>query len=201
MSTEDEFEEDLTGGTDDENVSEETGGSSDADKIQDLMDKVAELANDRLRMAAEMQNTRKRLVKQQQEDYKYRHQDILRDLAEVIDNFERAIQASEESGDFHAFHEGIEMIEKQFTGMLTEKYNLERFGEIGEAFDPGFHEAMMMEESPDTDGEVIKQVYQSGYRLHNRIIRPAKVVVSKSAPLGDSMDNEDDQKNDQTGVK
>ena len=81
-------------------------------QIQSLNDKIAELEELRLRMAAENQNTRKRLVKQQQDAYKYRHQDILRDMAEVMDNFERAIESSAESRDFDTFHEGIVMIEK-----------------------------------------------------------------------------------------
>jgi molecular chaperone GrpE len=132
-------------------------------------------------MAAENQNTRKRLVKQQQDAYKYRHQDILRDLADVIDNFERAIESSADSRDFDTFHEGILMIEKQFSGMLTERYGLERIGVEGEAYDPSLHEAMMSEESPDVEEETVKQVFQAGYRLHDRILRPAKVVVAKPA--------------------
>lgn len=152
----------------------------------------AELKEKILRMAAENQNTRKRLVKQQQDAYKYRHQDILRDLAEVMDNFERAIESSVDSRDFDTFHEGILMIEKQFSGMLTERYGLERIGSEGEAYDPAAHEAMMLEESSDVEVETIKQVFQAGYRLHERILRPAKVVVYKPAPAAVTEDAEND---------
>ena len=163
-------------------------------QIQSLNDKIAELEELRLRMAAENQNTRKRLVKQQQDAYKYRHQDILRDMAEVMDNFERAIESSAESRDFDTFHEGIVMIEKQFSGMLTEKYALERIGEEGDAFDPAAHEAMMMNESADVEVETVTQVFQAGYRLHDRVLRPAKVVVSKPASISDDeSENEGDK--------
>lgn len=152
-----------------------------ADPVADTAAENAELKEQILRMAAENQNTRKRLVKQQQDAFKYRHQDILTDLAEIIDNFERAIESSADSRDFDTFHEGILMIEKQFSGMLIERYGLEKFGTSGEAYDPALHEAMMSEESSEVEDETVKQVYQAGYRLHDRILRPAKVVVVKPA--------------------
>lgn len=166
----------------DEVVDEELAGdNSGLDEVKSLKDMVADLEDRLLRLAADNQNTRKRLVKQQQDAFKYRHQDILRDLVEVIDNFERAIESSVESRDFDNFHEGILMIEKQFSGMLTEKYSLDRFGSEGDVFDPAAHEAMMVEENSEAVGETVKQLFQAGYRLHDRIIRPAKVVVMKPA--------------------
>lgn len=150
-------------------------------EVEDLKTKVSELEDTILRMAAENQNTRKRLVKQQQDAHRYRHQDILGDLANTIDNFERAIDSAKDSRDFDAFYEGIVMIEKQFSGMLMEKYGLERIGMEGKPFDPSAHEAVFMEESPDVEEDMIKQVYQAGYSLHDRVLRPAKVVVLKPA--------------------
>jgi molecular chaperone GrpE len=176
--------------TQDENdVQEET----DINPVMRLEAENAELREKLLRMAAENQNTRKRLVKQQQDAHKYRHQDILRDLAEVIDNFERAIVSSTDSRDFDTFHEGILMIEKQFSGMLAERYGLERIGVEGEPFDPAAHEAMMMEESPDVESESVKQVYQAGYRLHDRVLRPAKVVIWKPTQTEDAGDGDNEE--------
>lgn len=164
-------------------------------ELEALTAKNAELEDLLLRMAAENQNTRKRLVKQQQDAYKYRHQDILRDLVDVVDNFERAIESSAESRDFDTFHQGILMIEKQFSGMLTEKYSLVRFGSEGEPFDPISHEAMMVEESSDVTAETVKQVYQAGYRLHDRILRPVKVVVAKPVPKMEDDESISDENN------
>ena len=173
--------EDLENPVDDTPETEEI-----VDETAVLLEENVELKEKILRMAAENQNTRKRLVKQQQDAHTYRHQDILRDLADVIDNFERAIESSVDSRDFDTFHEGILMIEKQFSGMLTEKYGLERIGTVGEEYDPAAHEAMMLEESSDVEVETIKQVFQAGYRLHERVLRPAKVVIYK--PAGDKTD-------------
>jgi len=176
--------------------SEENGTEDAVEQIDDvdrLTAENAELKDKILRMAAENQNTRKRLVKQQQDAFKYRHQDILRDLAEVIDNFERAIDSSTESKDFDSFHEGIMMIVRLFSGMLTEKYGLEKVGGEGEPFDPSAHEAVMMEESTDVETDTVKQVYQTGYRLHDRVLRPAKVVVFKPAVVEDGTENAEDQ--------
>ena len=162
-------------------IEESRDDAEEVDEVEALKAEVNDLKEKILRMAAENQNTRKRLVKQQQDAYQYRHQDILRDLAEVIDNFERAIESSTDSKDFDSFHEGILMIEKQFSGMLTERYGLERIGVEGETFDPSAHEAMMMEESSEVKEDTVKQVFQAGYRLHDRVLRPAKVVIFKPA--------------------
>lgn len=170
-------EENLTEEVESEGIAETAEGAEV--NIEALEAEITDLKEKILRMAAENQNTRKRLVRQQQDAHRYRHQDILRDLAEVIDNLERAIESSSESKDFDTFHEGILMIEKQFSGMLCEKYGLEKIGVEGEAFDPSAHEAMMMEESSDVETETVKQVFQAGYRLHERVLRPAKVIVMK----------------------
>ena len=185
--TDENIVDEANADTQDDNVVQE---ETDIDPVSRLEEENAELREKLLRMAAENQNTRKRLVKQQQDAHKYRHQDILRDLADVIDNFERAIVSSTDSRDFDTFHEGILMREKQFSGMLTERYGLERIGVEGEPFDPAAHEAMMMEESSDVENESVKQVYQAGYRLHDRVLRPAKVVVWKPAPDVDSVKTE-----------
>jgi len=185
--TEEEVLEDTAVETPEVEESIEESADEPADEALSLANENTELKEQILRMAAENQNTRKRLVKQQQDAHKYRHQDILRDLADVIDNFERAIESSAGSRDFDTFHEGILMIEKQFSGMLTERYGLERIGVEGEAYDPSLHEAMMSEESPDVEEETVKQVYQAGYRLHERVLSPVseQAEETQDAETGD----------------
>ncbi|VDB00025.1 Heat shock protein GrpE [Olavius algarvensis spirochete endosymbiont] len=162
---------------------EDTAETQIPDESEDELDILraenTDLKEQILRMAAENQNTRKRLVKQQQDAYRYRHQDILRDLALVIDNFERAIETSIDSKDFDAFHKGIVMIERQFKGLLNENYGFERIGSEGDIYDPAIHEAVSLEESSEVPENTVKQILQSGYRLYERVLRPAKVVVLK----------------------
>jgi len=181
----------------DEEVSEtplEDLDESEPDIVKELKAEIAELNDKILRMAAENQNTRKRLVKQQQDAHQYRHQDILRDLTEVVDNFERAIESAAESKDFDTFYQGIVMIEKQFSGMLTERYNLERIGVVGEQFNPVTHEAITVVEEPEAETETVKEVFMPGYRLYERILKPAKVVVVKPvAALNADISEETDE--------
>jgi len=166
-------------------------GESTVDITEALRAENAELNDRILRMAAENQNTRKRLVKQHQDAHQYRHQDILRDLTEVVDNFERAIESAAESRDFDTFYNGITMIEKQFKGMLVERYNLERVGAAGEEFNPVFHEALSMVEDPDMKTDTVKQVLQSGYRLHDRVLKSAKVVIARPSVLNSTETSEE----------
>jgi molecular chaperone GrpE len=99
-------------------------------------------------------------------------------VIQIIDDFERAIKSSEESRDFDAFHDGVALIEKQFTSMLERKWGLQRFDSEGEEFDPQKHEAVTTEEVED-DGETrVLEEYQKGYFLHDRVLRSAKVKVS-----------------------
>ena len=103
---------------------------------------------------------------------------LLLDIVEIIDNFERAIRSADESHDFTAFHDGIVMIEKQFTSMLERKWELVRFDSEGEEFDPQRHEAMLTEEREDHEHSIVLEDLQKGYLLRDKVLRPAKVKVS-----------------------
>ena len=154
-------------------------------KVEELENEVASLKDQMLRKQAEMDNFRKRLLKDKEDSIKYSNSNLLTDLITVIDNFERAIQSSTQSKDFDSFHSGIELIEKQFTGMLENNWGLKRIKSVGEEFDPQKHEAIGMEESSEYDVETVVEDYQKGYILHDRVLRPAKVKVavpSKGVP-------------------
>ena len=97
---------------------------------------------------------------------------------EVIDNFELAIKSSEESQDFASFHEGIDLIEKQFLNMLENRYGLKRFDSEGGEFDPEKHEAIAVDQDGEGDTQTVVEVYQNGYMLHERVLRHAKVKVA-----------------------
>jgi molecular chaperone GrpE len=154
---------------------------------QQAMEKMSaeldELKNQYLRKQADFENFRKRMFREKEEAIKYANSNLLLDLVTIIDDFERAIKSSEESKDFDTFYSGIELIEKQFTGMLEKKYGLKRFNSAGEAFDPEKHEALMMEETSDFEPETVIEDFQKGYMLHDRVLRHSKVKVSR-APAG-----------------
>jgi molecular chaperone GrpE len=149
--------------------------------IADLEREIAELKDQLLRKSADFDNYRKRMHREKEEFASYANRELLLDIVPIIDDFERAIKSAEESHDFQAFHDGIVMIEKQFTSMLERKWKLVRFDSIGEEFDPQRHEAMMTEEVPGHEHPVVLEDFQKGYLLHDRVLRPAKVKVSMPA--------------------
>ncbi|MDC7220238.1 MAG: nucleotide exchange factor GrpE [Spirochaetales bacterium] len=181
-----------------ENVSSEVGEDdfcevedSMEEELNTLKDENGSLKDQLLRKTADFENYRKRMLREKQDTVKFGNQEILKDLIEVIDNFERALNASNDSKDFDSFYDGISMIEQQFTNMLSSKYNLTKMTDSGEEYDPNCHEALMMEENGDVTVPTVMEIYQTGYLLHDRVLRPAKVKVGKPAAeaAGDEENN------------
>jgi molecular chaperone GrpE len=132
-----------------------------------------------LRKTADFENFRKRMFREKDEGIKYANAALLAEIIVVIDDFERAIQSSGESRDFDSFHQGVEMIEKRLVSLLEKNWGLKRFTSVGEEFDPQRHQAIALEESDQHEKAVVLEDYQKGYLLHDRVLRPAKVKVSK----------------------
>jgi len=154
-------------------------------KIADLEAKLAESNDQLLRKAADFENYRKRMTREKQEITDFANQSLLLDLLPVIDDFERAIKAGETYKDFASFYEGVIMIEKRLSSQLENKWGLKRFDSAGEPFDPNRHEALQVEESKGITEPVVKEDYEKGYLLKDRVIRFAKVKVlmpSESLP-------------------
>jgi molecular chaperone GrpE len=147
-------------------------------RIKELEEENSSLKEQYLRKQAEFENFRKRMTKEKADAISYANQQLLQDIIQIIDDFERAIRSSEESRDFDAFHDGVAMIEKQFTSMLERKWGLTRFHSEGEEFDPQKHEAVTTEEVEGDDTTQVLEEYQKGYFLHDRVLRSAKVKVS-----------------------
>jgi molecular chaperone GrpE len=150
-------------------------------RIAELETEVGDLTDSLLRKTADFDNYRKRMLREKEEFVTYANRELLLDIVAIIDDFERAIKSADESPDFSAFHDGIVMIEKQFTGMLERKWKLSRFDSAGEEFDPQKHEAMMTEDRSDHDVSTVLEDFQKGYMLHEKVLRPAKVKVSMPA--------------------
>jgi len=153
-------------------------------RIAELESASTELTDSLLRKTADFENYRKRMLREKEEFATYANRELLLDIVTIVDDFERAIRSADESHDFTTFHDGIVMIEKQFTSMLERKWKLVRFDSVGEEFDPRRHEAMMTEERSDHEQSMVLEDFQKGYMLHERILRPAKVKVSMPADTG-----------------
>ncbi len=132
---------------------------------------------DRLaRMQAEFDNARKRAQREQQDYRDYALSDTIKTLIPVMDSFDRALQSSPEKSEFHL---GVELIHKQLLDALT-KIGVQPIAAKGQQFDPRFHEAIEMVDREDAkDNEVIDEL-QRGYKLKDRLLRPAMVRVARN---------------------
>ncbi len=153
-----------------------------AGKLVEARKEFDELKDQYLRKQADFENFRKRMLREKEDSIKFANTTLLNDIIAVIDDFERALQSSEESKDFDALHSGIELIEKQMISMLETNWGLKRFDSAGQPFDPEKHEALMMEESSEYDTQTVVEDFMKGYLLHDRVIRHAKVKVANPAP-------------------
>ena len=135
-------------------------------------------ANDRnLRLMAEFDNFRRRSAKEQLELIETANGKLLEKLSEVQDNFERAFASENKAKDLEAFEKGMQMIYNQFAKILTEA-GLEQIDPTGAEFDPNCHEALMQQPSEIVPEGHVVTVFQKGYKLKNKILKTAKVIVS-----------------------
>ncbi|WP_292469145.1 nucleotide exchange factor GrpE [Methanolobus sp.] len=143
-----------------------------------VKDEAVELRDKLLRLTAEFDNFRKRSSREKEEYRKFAVEQIIIELLEVYDNFERALESARQTDDISSVITGVEMVFKQFTGIL-EKEGLQKIECEGTEFDPFLHEAMMHVEHPEHDENTVVDVCKPGYYLHTKVIRPAMVTVSK----------------------
>ncbi|MBQ3670510.1 MAG: nucleotide exchange factor GrpE [Treponema sp.] len=165
-----------------ENASEsgDSGAAEESaeEKIARLEKEIEDLKKEALYKAAENDNWRKRMMQQKEDAVAFANESLLSDLLDSLDNFDRTVEAAKDASDVKTIAEGITMINKGLVSMLENKYNLVGYGEVGDVFDPDIHEAIGMQEG-DVKEEQLAAVYLKGYKLKNRVIRHAKVMVVK----------------------
>lgn len=133
-----------------------------------------------LRTTADFDNFKKRAARERQEATKYANEGLLQKLIPILDNFDAALAATAtaKEGSAQSLQTGVNMILTQFRSALTEA-GLEEIDAAGRPFDPNFHEAVSQQESADVpEGQVLQQL-RKGYKLRDRLLRPATVVVAK----------------------
>ena len=136
-------------------------------------------ANDRvLRSQAEFENYRKRAQREMADDRKYASLPVIRDMLSIADNLDLAIQAAEKDASAGKLLDGVRMVVTLFNNVL-EQHQCTKIGGEGLPFDPNRHEAVMQEPSATLPAGMVTRIVRSGYQLHDRVIRPAQVFVSK----------------------
>ena len=160
-----------------EEKAEEKKELTPEEKIEQLEKENAELKDQLLRRAADFDNYRKRMMKEKQETFDYANANLLGDLLDSLDNFDRTLEAGATAKDVKSVVDGIKMINKGLVKMLEDKYGLVSFGKEGDEFNPDDHDAIGRTEDEKAKKETLMQVYLKGYKLKEKIIRHAKVMV------------------------
>ena len=148
--------------------------------IQALEAQLNDAREQALRAQAEAQNARRRAEQDVQKAHKFGQDKIIADLLPIVDNLERALAAIDREDEaMKSVVEGIELTHKSFVDTLT-RHNVSIHSPEGEPFDPQLHQAMTMLDNADVEPNTVLNVFQKGYSLNGRLVRPAMVVVSKA---------------------
>lgn len=153
----------------------------DASHLKSEVQRLQTLADDyqqrSLRTQADFDNFRKRTQKEKEDFAKYASSKLITELLPIIDNFERAISAAGDIADNDSFAKGVGMIFRQLEGVLKAE-GLEPMEAVGQPFNPEFHQAIMQVESDEHEEGIVVEEVQKGYKLKDRVLRPAMVKVS-----------------------
>ncbi len=180
---------------------EKDSDTKDAEKTDDplkemeakleSLEQEAKASYDRfLRVSAEFENYKKRAVREMNDFRKFANETFVKAMLPVIDNLDRAIEtASSDEQTNSSVVEGVSMTLKEILKVF-EQFNVKGFESLGKTFDPNFHQAVMQEETEDHPENTVIHELQKGYMMHDRLLRPAMVVVSKTKADPESQEND-----------
>ena len=174
----------------------EADSSEEESEEERLQEEVRSLKEDKIRVLAEMENLRKRFDREKIDSIKYGSVNFARDILSPGDNLERALSAINQEEDhpqsIKNLIEGLKMVQKEFSSAL-EKNGISKINSMNEKFDPNLHQAMMEVERDDLDEGIVVQEIQTGYMMHDRLLRPAMVGVSKKPKQNNTSDSQDEK--------
>lgn len=164
-----------------EEIEQELLEEEQVSETEQLQQQVADANDNVLRIQAEMQNMRRRAERDVENAHKFALDKFSADLLPVVDNLERALSAIDSADESQkAIAEGIELTLKSFLDVLV-RFKIEAVDPAGQPFDANLHQAVSMVPNPDMEPNTVMDVFQKGYTLNGRLIRPAMVVVSSAA--------------------
>lgn len=190
-----------TSATSQDNVTGEEGKKEAVDPKKEMEAKIESLeqeakeAHDRfLRVSAEFENYKKRAAREMEDFRKYANESFVKAVLPVVDNLDRAIESS--SNDGHANRsvvEGVDMTLKEILKVF-DQFGVKPFESLGKAFDPSFHQAMLQEETEEHPDNIVISEFEKGYMIHDRLLRPAMVVVSKKKDTPEAQETKNQDK-------
>lgn len=160
----------------------ETGSvEGSAGDLEAVRGELAETRDRWIRLNADFENFRRRTLKEREEAHQFGHQALAKDLLPAVDNLERAIDAARKSGvgDLESLLQGLELVQRDLESVLA-KHGVTEVEALGQTFDPSMHEALAQAPDDSVPANTVVKVFQRGYRLRDRLLRPAQVVVSKA---------------------
>ena len=168
------------------NVSDSVEKTSQVKNVNDdnskLNEEIENLKEEKLRILAEMENLRKRFEKDKIDSIKYGNHNLARDILTLGDNLSRALDAissdEKRSKSFNNLIDGLKIIQKEFV-MILEKHGVKKIESINKKFDHNYHQAMLEVETDEFNEGYVVQEIQSGFTMHDRLLRPSMVGVSK----------------------
>ena len=186
-----------------ENLKSEESDSQDTEENV-LREEIKILKEEKIRVLAEMENLRKRFEREKIDSIKYGSVNFARDILSPGDNLERALSAindeEEHSQSIKNLIDGLLMVKKELSTAL-EKHGVTKIDSLNKKFDPNLHQAMMEVENNDLDEGVVVQEIQTGYVMHDRLLRPAMVAVSKKTQKTSEEENSKELKSDNEDSK
>ncbi|MRH43072.1 nucleotide exchange factor GrpE [Aquibacillus halophilus] len=175
---EDEIVEDAEQELVDETTEEIAENETVDSELENLKQEKEEMRERLLRLQAEYDNFRKRTQKEKEADRKYKSQALVTELLPVVDSFERALSIEVNDESTSSFVEGVKMVYRQLTDALG-KEGVEEIKTTGEEFDPHLHQAVMQVEDDQYESNIVLEELQKGFKLKDRVIRPAMVKVNQ----------------------
>lgn len=166
--------------TQDSNQSHEAAAPENAHlaQIEDLKLQVDKFKNEYLYMRAEFDNYKRNAIKERSDVLKYGSERVISEILNVVDNFERALEAKVTPENLSVFVKGVEMTSVELKNVL-QKYGVSEVETQNKPFDPMMHEALSSEETTTIPEGHVFRVFKKAYKLHDKVIRPAQVVVAK----------------------
>ena len=168
------------------NVSDSVEKTSQVKNVNDdnskLNEEIENLKEEKLRILAEMENLRKRFEKDKIDSIRYGNHNLARDMLTLGDNLSRALEAissdEKRSESFNNLIDGLKIVQKEFV-MILEKHGVKKIESINKKFDHNYHQAMLEVETDEFNEGYVVQEIQSGFTMHDRLLRPSMVGVSK----------------------
>lgn len=162
----------------DENEETKEDSIQENNEVEEKIIELDQMEDQLLRLRADFSNYKRRTEESKSKMIDYALESVIKDILPIIDDFERALNSAETEIKEKSFYEGVELIYGQLKKVLTDN-SVEEIDALGEEFDPNVHHAVFMEETEEYDENVVMEVMQKGYKLKDRVVRPAMVKVSK----------------------